>query len=107
MQKSYEREVATHLGSRVMRSAARAFLPKARAGCGSAACPDPWRGLCAIMIPTPTSRMKLVLGNSVHKYVDYFEIWRRKRNTFDYAFSDVSIETEVKELLVQANEFYN
>jgi len=26
---------------------------KARAGCGSAPCPDPWRGLCANMIPTP------------------------------------------------------
>jgi SAV_6107-like HEPN len=51
--------------------------------------------------------MKLVLGNSAHKYVDYFEICRRKRNTIDYAFSDVATETEAKELLVQANEFYN
>ena len=31
-----------------------ASSPKARAGCGSTACPDPWRGLCANMIPTPT-----------------------------------------------------
>src|SRR5258705_12817368 len=35
-------------------SAAWASLPKARAGCGNPACPDPWRGLCANMIPTPT-----------------------------------------------------
>jgi len=31
-----------------------ASSPKARAGCGNSACPDPWRGLCANMIPTPT-----------------------------------------------------
>jgi len=33
-----------------------ASLPKARAGCGSSARPDPWRGLCSITIPTPTAR---------------------------------------------------
>src|SRR5713101_1812139 len=31
-----------------------ASSPKARAGCGNSARPDPWRGLCANMIPTPT-----------------------------------------------------
>src|SRR5215468_5548406 len=31
-----------------------ALLPKARAGCSNAARPDPWRGLWATMIPTPT-----------------------------------------------------
>src|SRR5579864_2914396 len=31
-----------------------ASSPKARAGCGNPARPDPWRGLCANMIPTPT-----------------------------------------------------
>jgi|ERR1700676_415641 len=31
-----------------------ASLPKARAGCGKAARPDPWRGSGAIVIPTPT-----------------------------------------------------
>src|SRR6266508_3960664 len=34
---------------------ALALLPKARAGCSNAARPDPWRGLWATMIPTPTS----------------------------------------------------
>src|SRR6516225_5693818 len=34
--------------------AAWASSPKARAGCGKPARPDPWRGLWATMIPTPT-----------------------------------------------------
>src|SRR2546426_12615031 len=34
---------------------ALALLPKARAGCSNAARPDPWRGLWATMIPTPTN----------------------------------------------------
>jgi hypothetical protein len=32
-----------------------ALLPEARAGCSNTACPDPWRGLWATMIPTPTA----------------------------------------------------
>ncbi len=31
---------------------------------------------------------------------------RRKRNTIDYTFSNVATETEVKEILVQAKQFY-
>jgi len=38
--------------------AAWASSPKARAGCGNPACPDPWRGLCVNMIPTPVRRLK-------------------------------------------------
>jgi hypothetical protein len=34
--------------------AALALSPEARAGCGNPARPDPWRGLWATMIPTPT-----------------------------------------------------
>jgi uncharacterized protein (UPF0332 family) len=49
---------------------------------------------------------KLVLGKSAHKYADYFEICRRKRNTIDYTFSNVATETEAKEVLVQASQFY-
>jgi allantoicase len=49
---------------------------------------------------------KLVLGKPVHKYADYFETCRRKRNTIDYTFSNVATETEAKEVLVQAAEFY-
>jgi allantoicase len=50
---------------------------------------------------------KLVLGKSAHKYADYFETCRRKRNTIDYTFSNVATETEAKEILVQANDFYS
>ena len=50
---------------------------------------------------------KLVLGKAAHKYADYFETCRRKRNTIDYTFSNVATETEAKEIIVQATEFYN
>ena len=49
---------------------------------------------------------KLVLGKGAHKYADYFETCRRKRNTIDYTFSNVATETEAKESLVQAKQFY-
>jgi len=50
---------------------------------------------------------KLVLGKLAHKYSDYFETCRRKRNTTDYTFSNVATETEAKEIMIQATEFYN
>jgi allantoicase len=49
---------------------------------------------------------KLVLGKNAHKYADYFETCRRKRNTIDYTFSNVATDTEAKEILVQAGQFY-
>ena len=49
---------------------------------------------------------KLVLGKAAHKYVDYFETCRRKRNTIDYTFSNVATDTEAKEIVVQAKQFY-
>ena len=49
---------------------------------------------------------KLVLGKAAHKYADYFETCRRKRNTIDYTFSNVATDTEAKEILVQAKQFY-
>ena len=50
---------------------------------------------------------KLVLGKLAHKHSDYFETCRRKRNTIDYTFSNVATETEAKEIMVQAAQFYN
>jgi len=50
---------------------------------------------------------KLVLDKPAHKYADYFEACRRKRNTIDYTFSNVTTDTESKEIVVQAAEFYN
>jgi hypothetical protein len=35
---------------------------------------------------------KLVLGKAAHKYADYFETCRRKRNAIDYTFSNVAAE---------------
>jgi allantoicase len=49
---------------------------------------------------------KLVLGKTAHKYADYFETCRRKRNTIDYTFSNVATETEANEILIQASQFY-
>ena len=49
---------------------------------------------------------KLVLGKPAHKYADYFETCRRKRNTIDYTFSNVATDTEAKEIVVQAKQFY-
>lgn len=49
---------------------------------------------------------KLVLGKTAHKYADYFETCRRKRNTIDYTFSNVATETEAKEILAQASQFF-
>ena len=46
------------------------------------------------------------LGKAAHRYADYFETCRRKRNTIDYTFSNVATETEAKEILVQAKRFY-
>src|SRR5215813_11642037 len=39
----------------LIRGYALALLPEARAGCSNPARPDPWRGLWATMIPTPTN----------------------------------------------------
>ena len=50
---------------------------------------------------------KLVLDKPAYKYADYFEACRRKRNTIDYTFSNVATDTESKEIVVQAAEFYN
>jgi len=50
---------------------------------------------------------KLVLGKPAHKYSDYLETCRCKRNTIDYTFPNVATETEAKEILVEAIEFYN
>ena len=50
--------------------------------------------------------VKLVLGKSADKYADYFETCRRKRNTIDYTYSNVATETEAKEILAQASQFY-
>jgi hypothetical protein len=49
---------------------------------------------------------KLALGKSAQKYADYLDACRRKRNQIDYTFSNVAIETEAKEITLQATYFY-
>jgi hypothetical protein len=50
---------------------------------------------------------KVALGKAAaHKYADYFETCRRKRNTIDYTFSNVATDTEAKEIVVQAEQSY-
>jgi hypothetical protein len=50
--------------------------------------------------------MKLALGSGASKYADYFETCRRKRNVIDYTHSHVATDTEAKEILAKATEFY-
>jgi allantoicase len=50
---------------------------------------------------------KFMFGKPMHKYADYFETCRRKRNTIDYTFSNVATETEAREILIQASQFYS
>ena len=50
--------------------------------------------------------VKLVLGKPADKYADYFETCRRKRNTIDYTFSNVATQTEAKEIIAKASQFY-
>lgn len=48
----------------------------------------------------------LALGAPADKYADYFETCRRKRNVIDYTRSHVATETEAREIVEKATEFY-
>src|SRR5437870_2470357 len=50
--------------------------------------------------------IKLALGSGANKYAAYFETCRRKRNVIDYTRSHVATETEAREILEKATEFY-
>lgn len=49
---------------------------------------------------------RLALGAASGKYADYLETCRRKRNVIDYTRCQVATETEAKEILEKAKEFY-
>jgi hypothetical protein len=51
--------------------------------------------------------VRLALGAAAGKHADYFETCRRKRNAIDYTHSHVATETEAKEILKKAAEFYD
>jgi hypothetical protein len=48
---------------------------------------------------------KLVLGKAAHKYADYFETCRRKRNTIDYTFSMLRRTRKQKRSSSKQNSF--
>jgi uncharacterized protein (UPF0332 family) len=50
--------------------------------------------------------IRLALGTTAATYADYLETCRRKRNLIDYTHSHVATETEAKEILKTAREFY-
>lgn len=46
-----------------------------------------------------------ILGNEASKFIDYFDVCRRKRNKVDYDFADVVSLTEVDELIAYVKKF--
>jgi hypothetical protein len=46
-----------------------------------------------------------ILGESISKFVDFFDICRRKRNKVDYDLADVVSLTEVDELISTVKKF--
>ena len=51
--------------------------------------------------------LELALGPSAEGYTDYFETCRRKRNVIDYTRSQVATDTEAREMVRKATEFYD
>ena len=54
---------------------------------------------------TAFEAVELAMGHRVAPLANYFEICRRKRNMLDYDMANVATETEVRELLEQAQAF--
>ena len=48
---------------------------------------------------------RIPLGSSADRFLDYFETSRRKRNIIDYDYAFVATDTEVEEILTEANSF--
>jgi uncharacterized protein (UPF0332 family) len=55
---------------------------------------------------TTFEALELAIGPSVTAHAVYFDICRRKRNLVDYDIANVITETEARELLEKAHEFY-
>jgi hypothetical protein len=49
---------------------------------------------------------QLLANRDAQRHTDYFETCRRKRNQIDYTQSHVATETEAKEIVAKATEFY-
>ena len=50
--------------------------------------------------------VKLAIGKAADAYSDYFDRCRRKRNVIDYDDAFVATETEAKEIMTKAKEFF-
>ena len=50
--------------------------------------------------------VKLALGSIADPYADYLDVCRRKRNIIDYTHSHVATESEAREIVEKAREFY-
>src|SRR6516225_2734607 len=48
---------------------------------------------------------RIVLGPSAQRFLDYFEVSRRKRNVIDYDYAFVATDTEAQEILNEAKAF--
>lgn len=46
-----------------------------------------------------------ILGKNSSRFIDFFDLCRRKRNKVDYDLADVVTETEVKELIKMVMDF--
>lgn len=46
-----------------------------------------------------------ILGSDTKKYLDFFDICRRKRNKIDYDFANIASDSEVGELVQMTKEF--
>jgi hypothetical protein len=45
---------------------------------------------------------RIALGSSADRFLDYFEVSRRKRNVIDYDYAFVTTDTEAEEILAEA-----
>ena len=48
---------------------------------------------------------RIALGSDADRFLDYFEMSRRKRNVIDYDYAFVASDTEAKEILTEAKRF--
>jgi len=48
---------------------------------------------------------RLALGAGAHRYLDFFEACRRKRNVIDYDPASVATHTEAEEIVAEAKDF--
>jgi|SRR6516162_3028130 hypothetical protein len=48
---------------------------------------------------------QIALGSSAHRFLDYFEMSRRKRNIIEYDYAFAATDTEAEEILTEAKAF--